>query len=67
LSCDRNGALLRANGNWQDEQKTAIEPAGLPPNDATILARYAACAYTAVVGGKNSATGVSITKVCNLR
>jgi FAD/FMN-containing dehydrogenase len=65
-----NGALLVANDNWQDRQKTAIEQTGAAPADsseAAILADLPPGAYTAVVAGKNGATGVSIVEVYNLR
>ena len=67
---DGNGALLVANDNWQDQQKAAIEQTGIPPDDASesaILADLPPGAYTAVVAGKNGATGVSIIEVYNLR
>lgn len=67
---DSNGGLLRSNDNWQDQQQTAIEQTGIPPNDlfeAAILAELAPGAYTAIVAGKNQASGTALIEVYNVR
>jgi WD40 repeat protein len=67
---DSNGQLLLANDNWKDQQQTAIEQTGLPPNDSSesaILAELAPGAYTAIVAGKGDAVGTALIEVYNLR
>jgi hypothetical protein len=67
---DSNGVLLLANDNWKDQQQIAIEQTGIPPNDTSesaILADLAPGAYTAIVGGKDDASGTALIEVYNLR
>jgi hypothetical protein len=67
---DGNGELLLANDNWRDQQQSAIEQTGIPPNDSSesaILADLAPGAYTAIVAGKNGAPGTALIEVYNLR
>ena len=67
---DSNGALLVTNDNWQDQQRSAIEQSGIPPNDSlesAILADLLPGAYTAIVAGKNNSTGIALIEVYNLR
>lgn len=67
---DGNGLLLLANDNWKDEQRSAIEQTGIPPNDpleSAILADLAPGAYTAIVTGKAGASGTALIEVYNLR
>lgn len=67
---DGNGALLLANDNWKDQQQAAIEQTGIPPNDhseSAIVADLAPGAYTAIVAGKNGASGTALIEVYNLR
>lgn len=67
---DGNGALLMSNDNWRDAQRDDLEAVGLAPGDtaeSAILVRLAAGAYTAIVRGKNNATGVALVEVYNLR
>jgi hypothetical protein len=66
---DGNGEPLLANDNWQDQQQTAIEQTGIPPNDSSesaILADLPPGAYTAIVAGKNAASGTALIEVYNL-
>jgi hypothetical protein len=67
---DGNGVLLLANENWKDQQQAAIERTGIPPNDSSesaIVADLAPGAYTAIVAGKNGASGVGLIEVYNFR
>jgi hypothetical protein len=67
---DGNGALLVANDNWKDQQQSAIEQTGIPPNESlesAILADLAPGAYTAIVAGKNNSSGVALIELYNLR
>ena len=66
---DGNGELIVANDNWQDQQRTAIEQTGIPPNDSSesaILAALPPGAYTAIVAGKNAASGTALIEVYDL-
>jgi hypothetical protein len=67
---DGNGALLQSNDNWKDQQTNSIEATNLAPTanaEAAIVADLAPGAYTAIVAGKGSATGVALVEVYNLR
>ena len=67
---DGNGTLIKSNDNWIDTQKNALQTVGLAPDDtaeSAILMRLAAGAYTAIVRGKDNATGVALVEVYNLR
>ena len=67
---DGNGDLLLANDNWKDQQQTAIEQSGIAPNDSlesANLADLAPGAYTAIVAGKDAASGIALIEVYNLR
>ncbi|MGI8955441.1 MAG: PQQ-dependent sugar dehydrogenase [Chthoniobacterales bacterium] len=66
---DGNGLLLASNDNWRDTQETVLEASGLAPTDdreSAISVSLPAGAYTAVVQGKNGATGVALFEVYNL-
>jgi len=66
---DRNGALLASNDNWRDTQQEEIQATGLAPaNDAesAILTDLRPTNYTAVVRGKNGATGVALVEFYQL-
>jgi hypothetical protein len=67
---DSNGALLLANDNWKDQQRTAIEQTGIPPaedSESAILADLPPGAYTAVVASKDGASGTALVEIYNLR
>jgi glucose/arabinose dehydrogenase len=68
---DPNGALIRANDNWQDDptQAAAISAANLAPKNSSESAIYAilpAGPYTAIVAGKNRTTGVALVEAYRL-
>lgn len=63
---DRNGALLRSNDDWRSDQESEIIASNLPPTDdheAAIVTTLAPAPYTAIVRGKNGATGVALVEI----
>jgi hypothetical protein len=65
---DNNGALLRANNDWQDDpaQAAEITAAGLAPTNALesgIAATLAPGAYTVLLAGLNNGTGIGVVEV----
>src|ERR1043165_137317 len=65
---DRNGALLISDNDWQDNaaQAAEITAAGLAPSNtkaAAIATSLAPDAYTAVLAGVGSTTGIGIVEV----
>ena len=63
---DGNGAQIGANDDWRSTQETAAEATLLAPADdreSVIVAALPAGKYTAVVRGKNGATGVALVEV----
>jgi hypothetical protein len=67
---DGNGSLLKTNDSWQtDVGATELLAAGLAPaypNEAAILSALAPGAYTAIVRGHGSNTGVALVEAYNL-
>jgi hypothetical protein len=67
---DSNGALLRSNDNWRDSQEAEIRNTAVAPAnelESAIVETLAPGVYTAVMAGKDSATGVGLIEVFNLR
>jgi uncharacterized delta-60 repeat protein len=63
------GAMIAANDNWKETQQSEIANSGAPPaNDfeSAIVATLAPGKYTAVLGGKNSGTGIGLVEVYDL-
>ena len=65
---DGNGALMRANNNWQDDpaQAVIITAAGLAPTnqlESGIAATLPPGPYTALLAGLNSGTGIGLIEV----
>ena len=61
-----SGSLLQSNDNWKDTQQTEIEATGLAPGndkEAAIVATLTPGAYTALLTGKNGATGVGVVEL----
>ena len=53
-----------------DQQQTATEQTGIPPNDSSesaILAELPPGAYTAIVAGKDGSAGTALIEIYNLR
>lgn len=66
---DGNGTLLAANDNWTDAQQSEIQATGIPPSDgreAAIVRVVPSGAYTAILSGKDTTTGVGLLEVYNL-
>jgi hypothetical protein len=68
---DGNGGLIAFNDNSWSDQEAEIIATGIPPlNDleSTIVATLPACggSYTAVVQGKDGASGVALVEVYDL-
>jgi murein DD-endopeptidase MepM/ murein hydrolase activator NlpD len=75
---DSTGALIASNDNWQTtqvggiisgSQVAEIQNSGLAPGssaESAAIANLAPGAYTAVVRGKNNATGVGLVEVYDL-
>jgi probable HAF family extracellular repeat protein len=72
---DNNGLVVSANDNWKtndptgQSQETVIRATGVPPaNDleSAIVETLVPGAYTAIVRGKNNATGVGLVEVYTL-
>ena len=60
-----DGTLITSNDNWKDTQRTEIEATGVaPPNDleSAIIATLDPGAYTAIVNGKNTTSGVGLVE-----
>jgi len=69
---DANAALLASNDDWKEDaaQASYIEAVGLQPQhdlESALAATLPPGAYTAVVAGKNGATGVALVEVYNLQ
>jgi hypothetical protein len=67
---DNNGTLIRTNDSWPtDPGSTELLAAGLAPsngNEAAVLSALAPGAYTAIVRGHGSNTGVALVEAYNL-
>lgn len=67
---DHNGAMMKMNDNWQaDASASEIQAAGLAPsnaNEAAMLSPFTPGAYTAIVRGHGSSTGVALVEAYNL-
>ena len=68
---DTNGAIIRTNDSWlADAGSTELLSAGLAPanvDEAAILSPLAPGAYTAIVRGHGSNTGVALVEAYNLK
>jgi hypothetical protein len=66
---DSNGELIESNDNWRDRQEADLETVGLAPSndsESAILTRLGPGAYTAILRGKGSATGIALLEYYNL-
>lgn len=66
---DKTGALIAANDDWKDSQRTEIETSGLPPTNAlesAIIRTLNPGAYTAIVAGKDGESGTALVEVYDL-
>lgn len=66
---DANGALVAMNDNWRDSQQQALEAAGLAPADpreAALVLATPPTTFTAIVRGRDGATGLGMVEVYQL-
>ena len=64
-----SGDLIASNDNWKEMQQTEIEGTGIPPPnnaESAILISLTPGAYTAVVQGKNTSTGIALVEAYEL-
>jgi hypothetical protein len=62
---DGSGTLLASNNDWRDTQEQEIKDTQIPPNDnrdSAIVASLAPGFYTAIVRGKENATGLALVE-----
>ena len=70
---DANGALIKANDDWQDDPVSAalLTANGLalsdPKESGIFLSLIAPGQYTAIVAGKAGGTGIALVEIYNLR
>jgi phosphatidylinositol-3-phosphatase len=60
-----DGAISAINNDWRDTQQTEIQMTGLAPTDdreAAIIASLDPGAYTVVLSGRNSVTGIGLVE-----
>ena len=63
------GEILASNDDWQEGDKQAILESGIPPTDnreSAIVTTLDPGHYTAVVQGKNDATGIALVEFYDL-
>jgi hypothetical protein len=68
LELDRNSSERKFNDDWQQGDTSAI-PSGFAPSDpreCVIVATLAAGPHTAILSGKNGASGIAIVEVYDL-
>lgn len=64
-----NGDILASNDNWKSTEQAAIQNTTIPPSndlEAALLATLPQGSYTAILRGKNGATGVGIVEIYSL-
>jgi hypothetical protein len=63
------GGTVAANDNWRDNQQNELKATTIPPNndyDSAIVQSLDPGAYTAILAGKGSTTGVGLVEVYDL-
>lgn len=71
---DGNGTTIRSNDDWKiredgSSQQTEVQSTGVPPNDdreSAIVQTLTPSAYTVIVRGKGTATGIALVEVYSL-
>jgi hypothetical protein len=64
------GALLASNDNWRDSQQAEIIATSLQPSnnlESAIVRTLSPGTYTAVMNGKNGATGIGLVEIYDLQ
>ena len=67
---DSNGALLRFNDDWRQNQEADILATGLAPSnnlEAALIALLRPGNYTAIVSGTGGSSGVGLVEIYNLQ
>jgi hypothetical protein len=67
---DGSGSLIFSNDDWRSTQEQEIIATGVPPTDnreSAIVANLVPGAYTAIVRGQGSTTGVALVEVYTLQ
>ncbi|HSH37696.1 MAG TPA: Ig-like domain repeat protein, partial [Chthoniobacterales bacterium] len=67
---DANGEVVRENDNWEDTQPAEIVATTVPPNhpaESAIVIDLPSGNYTAVVRGKDGASGVGLVEVYGIQ
>ncbi len=67
---DANGGLVAHNDDWRIGQEQSIKDTAIPPEDdreSALVQVLPAGNYTAIVAGKNGATGVALIEIYNLQ
>jgi hypothetical protein len=67
---DGQGAVIQSNDNWKESQEAEIAQSGLAPTrdaESAIAVTIGPGNYTAVLRGKNNATGIGVVEAYNLR
>ena len=67
---DSSGNLFASNNDWQESQAQALRDANLAPSnnlESAILATLAPGAYTVVLRGNASATGIGLIEIYDLQ
>jgi hypothetical protein len=66
-----DGDIVASNDDWQSNQKSDIEAAGLAPSDsresAILLKNFEPGPYTAIVRGKNNTVGVGLVEIYDVQ
>jgi hypothetical protein len=63
---DSNGAEIARNDNWKETQQAELEATGLAPKndlESAIVTKLSPGAYTGIVRGVSSATGIAVVEV----
>jgi hypothetical protein len=68
---DSDNSLIASNDNWRDNPVSAaeLEAVGLAPGfdfESAIVATLPPGAYTAIMGGRNSATGMGLVEIYDM-
>ncbi|HEX7517184.1 MAG TPA: hypothetical protein VF345_07850 [Chthoniobacterales bacterium] len=66
---DAEGTLLASNDDWRSDQEQEIIASGLAPQDnrdSAVLTTLFPTSYTAIVRGKNGATGIALVEIYKL-
>ena len=64
-----DGSLIIMNDNWKDTQQAEIEASGFQPQndlESAIISTLDPGAYTAILAGANSSTGIGLVEVYDL-